>query len=238
MFKLEGQLIARHPEYHMEGRRLLDKIDREKGTVTIDGKAYPLEDTNFPTIDPADPYRLSAGETLVMEKLRYAFVNSEKLRRHVAYLFTRGSMYRVCNGNLLYHGCVPLEEDGSFKKVQVGDNAMRARSSSTSSRAGRERGINLPDGEEKRFGQDLMWFMWANENSPLYGKERMTTFERYFVKDQSCYFEAKKFLLQLSQRRCRHFAHHGGIRPRSRTRPPRTSSTAYARSPQKRRNAH
>ena len=127
LFKLEGQLIARHPEYNMEGRRLLGKIDREQGTVTIDGRAYRLEDTNFPTIDPADPYRLSAGEALVMEKLRYAFVNSEKLRRHVAYLFTRGSMYRVCNGNLLYHGCVPLEEDGSFKKVRVGEKYYSGR---------------------------------------------------------------------------------------------------------------
>ena len=191
LFKLEGQLIARHPEYNMEQRRLLDKIDFEKGTVTIDGKAYALEDTNFPTIDPKDPYRLSAGEEMVMEKLRYAFVNSEKLRRHVSYLFNRGSMYRTCNGNLLYHGCVPLEEDGSFKKVQVGNEWFSGRALFEELESWARKGYYLADGEEKRFGQDTMWFMWANENSPLYGKERMTTFERYFVKDTSCYYEAK-----------------------------------------------
>ena len=191
LFKLEGQLIARHPEYNMEQRRLLDKIDFENGTVTIDGKAYALEDTNFPTIDPKDPYRLSAGEEMVMKKLRYAFVNSEKLRRHVSYLFNRGSMYRTCNGNLLYHGCVPLEEDGSFKKVQVGDKWFSGRALFEELESWARKGYYLADGDEKRFGQDTMWFMWANENSPLYGKERMTTFERYFVKDTACYYEAK-----------------------------------------------
>ena len=191
LFKLEGQLIARHPEYKMEGRRLLDKIDRKAGTVTIDGKAYPLEDKNCPTIDPADPYALSAGEELVMKKLRYAFVNSEKLQRHVSYLFTRGSMYRTYNGNLLYHGCVPLEEDGSFKKVQIGENFYSGKALFDELESWARKGYYLPDGDEKTFGQDTMWFLWANENSPLYGKERMTTFERYFVKDTSCYYEAK-----------------------------------------------
>ena len=191
LFKLEGQLIARHPEYNMEGRLLLDKIDRRQGTVTIDGKAYPLADCNFHTIDPKDPYALSKGEELVMEKLRYAFVNSEKLQRHVAYLFAHGSMYRTYNGNLLYHGCVPLEEDGSFKKVRVGNAYFSGKALFDELESRVRKGYYLQDGEEKQFGQDAMWFLWANENSPLYGKERMTTFERYFVKDASCYYEEK-----------------------------------------------
>ena len=191
LFKLEGQLIARHPEYHMEQRRLLDKIDFGNKTVTIDGKSYPLDDCNFPTIDPADPYRLSEGEEVVMQKLKASFTGSEKLQRHISFLFARGSMYLPCNGNLLYHGCVPLEENGSFKEVQVGKETYHGRALFEKLEEWVRKGYYLPEGEERRFGQDTMWFLWANENSPLYGKERMTTFERYFVKDPSCYYEAK-----------------------------------------------
>ena len=191
LFKLEGQLIARHPEYQMDGRRLLDKINPERKTVEIDGKEYPLEDCNFPTIDPADPYALSRGEELVMQKLRYAFVNSEKLQRHIRYLLSQGSMYLVCNGNLLYHGCVPLNEDGSFKEVRVGDGCYCGKALFDRLEEWVRKGYYLPDGAEREFGQDTMWFLWANENSPLYGKERMTTFERYFVEDPAAHREAK-----------------------------------------------
>lgn len=191
LFKLEGQLIARHPEYEMENRRLLDKIDFGRGTVTIEGKAYPLADRNFPTIDPADPYALSPAEQIVMERLRYSFVNSEKLRRHIAFLLARGSMYSVCNGNLLYHGCVPLNDDGSFRKVEIGAEEYSGKALFDKLEEWVRKGIYLPDGVERSFGQDTMWFLWANENSPLYGKEKMTTFERYFVDDPAAHSEAK-----------------------------------------------
>lgn len=191
LFKLEGQLIARHPEYEMENRRLLDKIDFGRGTVTIEGKAYPLADRNFPTIDPADPYALSPAEQIVMERLRYSFVNSEKLRRHIAFLLARGSMYSVCNGNLLYHGCVPLNDDGSFRKVKIGAEEYSGKALFDKLEEWVRKGIYLPDGVERSFGQDTMWFLWANENSPLYGKEKMTTFERYFVDDPAAHSEAK-----------------------------------------------
>ena len=118
-FKLEGQLIKEHPEFEMEKRLLLDKINIEKGTVCVEETEYPLKDVSFPTIDWEDPYRLSEDEADVMERLVTAFVNCEKLQRHVRFLYTQGSLYKVYNGNLLYHGCVPLNEDGTFTRVNV-----------------------------------------------------------------------------------------------------------------------
>ena len=117
--KLEGQLALRRPEFGMRERIFLDKIDREKGTVRVGEKTYPLADAYFPTVDPARPYELTAGEARVCARLKEAFRGSEKLRRHVEFLFSCGSMYRICNGNLLYHGCIPLEKDGSFKSAEI-----------------------------------------------------------------------------------------------------------------------
>ncbi len=191
LFKLEGQLISRHPEYGMQGRLLLDKIDKARGTVTIDGTVYPLRDSHFPTIDENDPYALSAGEALVMEKLRACFLGSEKLQRHAHDLFMRGGMYRTFNGNLLYHGCVPLCEDGSFKKVHIGGGDYCGKALFDRLDALVRKGYFSPDGNEREEGQDAMWFLWANVNSPLYGKEKMTTFERYFVDDSACCAEEK-----------------------------------------------
>ena len=191
LFKLEGQLIARHPEYGMDGRRLLHKIDFEQGTVEIEGVNYPLDDCNFPTIDRANPYELSADEKRVMERLRQSFVSSEKLQRHVSYLFRFGSMYRIFNGNLMFHGCVPLNEDGTFKTVRLcgGEYAGKALFDKLDELV--RSGYYAPEGEARSNGQDAMWFLWANENSPLYGKEKMTTFERYFVKDANARLEEK-----------------------------------------------
>ena len=118
-FKLEGQMIKRHPEFHMDGRLLLDKIDPQKGTVCIEGVEYPMKDISFPTIDWEHPYELSREEADVMERITLAFLNCEKLQRHVRFLFTKGSLYKVYNGNLLYHGCVPMNEDGSFTSVEI-----------------------------------------------------------------------------------------------------------------------
>lgn len=191
LFKLEGQLIARHPEYGMDGRRLLDKIDKENGTVVIDGATYPLLDKNFPTIDASDPYALSAGEALVMEKLRACFAGSEKLQRHAHDLFLRGGMYRTFNGNLLYHGCVPLNDDGSFKSVRIGGEEFYGKALFDKLDVLVRKGYFSRESREREFGQDVMWYLWANENSPLYGKEKMTTFERYFVGDAACCAEEK-----------------------------------------------
>ena len=119
-FKLEGQLLRRHKEFHMEDRCLLHRINPEKGTVTLaDGKEYPMLDTEFPTIDWKHPYELTPGELDVMERLETAFRNCEKLQNHMRLLLDKGGLYKIYNGNLLFHGSIPLNEDGTFREVQI-----------------------------------------------------------------------------------------------------------------------
>ncbi len=190
-FKLEGQLIKRHPEFDMDSRLLLDKIDVEKGTVTVEGKEYPIKDVNFPTIDWADPYALSSEEADVMERLTQAFLNCEKLQKHVRFLFTKGSLYKVHNGNLLYHGCVPLNEDGSFTRVNIYGKEYAGKALYDVLENYARKGYYAIDPEEKRKGQDILWFIWENQNSPVFGKAKMTTFERYFVADKTTHQEPK-----------------------------------------------
>lgn len=190
-FKLEGQVIKEHPEFEMEDRLLLDKIDIERGVVKVGKKEYKLCDTNFPTIDWSDPYKLSPEEEEVMERLKMAFVNCEKLQKHVRFLFTKGSLYNVYNGNLLYHGCVPINEDGSFRKVNVYGKEYAGKELYDVLDNYARKGYYSIDPEEKRRGQHIMWFLWGCKNSPVYGKERMTTFERYFIADKSVQDEPK-----------------------------------------------
>ena len=189
--KLEGQIIKRNPDFRMDDRLLLDKIDIEKGIVTIAGVEYPLLDTNFPTIDWNDPYALSPEEQMVMERLIFAFRNSEKLQKHVKFLYTKGNMYTVYNGNLLFHGCVPLNEDGSFKKVSVFGKEYYGKELYDILEEYARKGYYATDPAEKQKGLDILWYLWLNKNSPVYGKERMTTFERQFVADKSTYKEPK-----------------------------------------------
>lgn len=190
-FKLEGQIIKRRPEFGMEDRLLLDKMNLEKGTILIDGKEYPLEDTNFPTIDPKDPYRLSAEEEEVMDRLQSAFQKCEKLQKHVRFLFTNGSLYKVYNGNLLYHGCVPLNEDGSFKEINVFGKKYSGRALYDALEVYARKGYFSRDRVEKEKGCDILWFLWAGGNSPVFGKNRMTTLERYLIKDKAAHQETK-----------------------------------------------
>ena len=190
-FKLEGQLIKRHPEFQMQDRLLLDKIQIEKGVIVLDGKEYPLRDTNFPTVDWSDPYRLSAEEEDVIDRLTTAFLNCEKLQKHVRFLFTKGSLYNVYNGNLLYHGCVPLNEDGSFTKVNIYGKEYSGRALYDALENYARKGYYSIDPEEKRKGRDILWFIWSNKNSPVFGKAKMTTFERYFIADKATHAEPK-----------------------------------------------
>ena len=190
-FKLEGQLIKKHPEYQMEDRLLLDKIDLEKGTVLVEGKEYPLKDTEFPTIDWEKPYELSADEAEVMERLTMAFVNCEKLQKHIRFLYTQGSLYKVYNGNLLYHGCMPMNEDGTFTKVNVYGKEYAGKELYDVLESYARKGYYAIDSEEKRKGQDILWFIWENQNSPVFGKAKMTTFERYFIADKATHEEPK-----------------------------------------------
>ncbi|MDO4262019.1 MAG: fructose-1,6-bisphosphatase [Eubacteriales bacterium] len=190
-FKLEGQLLARRPEYRMENRRLLHLIDYGKGTITLKGQEYPLLDTEFPTVDPKDPYALSEEEHDAMQRLRSAFLKCEKLQQHMMLLLSRGSLYKVYNGNLLYHGCVPLAEDGSFKEVQLYGRTYKGRELYDALEAYVRKGFFAVDEEERQKGADIMWYIWAGPDSPLFGKDQMTTFERYFIEDRQTHVEVK-----------------------------------------------
>ena len=190
-FKLEGQMIKRHPEFRMEDRLLLDKMDIRRGTVIIEGREYELKDTSFPTIDWEHPYELSPDEQDVIERLKTAFMNCEKLQKHIRFLLTKGSLYQVYNGNLLYHGCVPLNEDGSFTRVNIYGKEYAGKELYDVLESYARKGYYAIDPNEKKKGQDILWFIWENRNSPVFGKEKMTTFERYFVADKATHKEPK-----------------------------------------------
>ena len=197
-FKLEGQIIKDRPEFAMESRLLLDKINFKKGTVKIDGKNYELLDTYFPTIDPKDPYKLTVEETEVILRLKKAFVHCEKLQKHVRFLYSKGSLYKVYNSNLLYHGCIPLNEDGSFRKVRVFDAEYSGKALYDVLELYARKGyFSTHDAEEKKKGQDILWFIWSDENSPVYGKAKMATFERYFIADEAIKNEKKDYYYKL-----------------------------------------
>ena len=177
LFKLEGQLIQRNPGYGMEHRLLLDKLDLDKGVLRLNGTEYPLTDTNFPTLNPADPYALTEGEQALADMLRTSFRHSAALKRHMDFLMRNGSMYKAVNGNLLYHGCIPMEADGSFSALELDGKLCRGKAM-----------LDALDNIVRRaYYQhdpacvDFMWYLWSGAKSPLFGKARMTTFERYFT---------------------------------------------------------
>lgn len=190
-FKLEGQLIEKYPDFRMDDRRLLHRIDYEKGTITIYGKEYPLKDAYFPTIDPKDPYKLTAEEADVMDRLQSAFLNCEKLQRHMKLLLSKGNLYKVYNGNLLYHGCIPLNEDGSFREVNVFGRLYKGKALYEALEMYVRKAFFAIDPVEREHGKDICWFIWTGPNSPLFGKDRMTTFERYFIEDKQTHVEKK-----------------------------------------------
>ena len=191
-FKLEGQLIRRHREFHMEDRCLLHRIDPVKGTVTLpDGKEYPMLDTEFPTIDWKHPYELTAGERDVIERMETAFRNCEKLQKHMRLLLDKGGLYKIYNGNLLFHGCIPLNEDGSLKEIQIYGKKYKGRELYDVLETYVRRAFFAVDSAEQRKGMDILWFIWASPSSPLFGKDKMTTFERYFIADKETHKETK-----------------------------------------------
>lgn len=191
-FKLEGQIIQAHPEFNMSERALLDKINYDKKTVTIDGKEYNMRDTNFPTVDPKNPFELSAEEKEVMERVQSAFIHSEKLQSHVKFLFSKGSLYRVHNNSLLYHGCVPLDENGDFLKVNLYGEFYSGKALYDALEIYARKGFYATDDDvERKKGQDILWYIWTGPNSPVFGKDKMATFERYFLEDKSIQKEKK-----------------------------------------------
>ena len=188
-FKVEGQSILRHPEYELDHRLLLDKIDYDKGTVNLYGKTYELKDVHLPTVDPENPYELNAEEEEVMSALEASILNSQKLKEHMHFMFSHGSLYHISNNNLLFHGCIPMTEDGEFKKVKVdGKELSGAKLFRYLDKAMRNAYYNSKDDEERAEAGELMWRLWLDKDSPLFGKDKMTTFERCFTSSK----EAKK----------------------------------------------
>jgi fructose-1,6-bisphosphatase-3 len=190
--KLEAQIILRRPQYQMEDRLLLDKINYEEGTVRFYDTDYPLLDHHFPTIDPQQPYELTAREKGVMERLRLSFTSSARLQQHVRFLFSKGSMYLVFNGNLLYHGCIPMDGDGSFKAVNVDGEVVSGKALMDRLDHLARLGYFATDQlGRKQEGLDIMWYLWSGAHSPLFGTEKMATFERYFIADPSTHVEKR-----------------------------------------------
>ncbi len=215
-FKLEGQIMRRRPHYDMAERDILSRTNFKKGTVRIDGKTYKLLDTKFPTVSQKDPLALSEAEQHVMEKLRESFLNSEKLQRHVRFLFARGSMYLRYNGKLLFHGCIPMNTDGSFTILHAGGKIFSGKSYMDRVDALARQGYFAPaDSEAKEYGMDLMWYLWTGNNSPLYGKDRMTTFERYFLAEPKTHEEHKNPYYQFRDDReaCGRILKEFGLQP-------------------------
>jgi fructose-1,6-bisphosphatase-3 len=191
-FKLESEIIKRRPEFDLDHRQLLDKINFETGTVTIDGKEYKLNDTNFPTVDPKNPYKLTDEERELISKLKFSFLNSEKLQRHVRCLFSKGSLYFRYNSNLLYHACISLDKDGNFKKVKVMGNEYAGKEYiDKAERLAREAYFNKSNNQTKQYCLDYLWYLWCGADSPLFGKSKMATFERYFIDDKATHKEEK-----------------------------------------------
>lgn len=190
-FKLEGQTAMRRPEFGLEHRNLLHLIDYEKGTIEIEGKIYELLDHHFPTIDPQNPYALTEEEEDVMERLERAFLHCEKLQKHMHFLLSKGGLYKVYNNNLLYHGCVPLNEDGTLKAVNVYGEIYKGKGLYEVLESYVRKGYHAIDKTERERGKDIMWYIWLSENSPLFGKDKMATFERQFLKEKELHKENK-----------------------------------------------
>lgn len=190
-FKLEGEIISRHPEYEMDHRLLLDKVDYESGIITIKGKEYDLVDRNFSTIDPASPFRLTGEEHDVVDKLVRSFSMSDKLQKHINFLFSKGSIYLKYNGNLLIHGGVPLNDDGSFMSMELEGQRYSGKALLDKMEALVREGYYGSDGSKKDYGRDLFWYLWTGKCSSLFGKDDMTTYERYFIEDKETHKENK-----------------------------------------------
>lgn len=190
-FKLEGNLIKKHPEYKMKDRLFLDKINYEKGTVLINGKEYVMNDKNFPTIDPKNPYKLSTEEAEIVERLKNSFLHSEKLNAHVNFLYSKGHMYQNFNQNVLFHGCIPMLENGEFEQVEILGKKFKGKElmdhiENVAHKAfyGDSKGINQE-------AIDYMWYFWCGPKSPLFGKDKAATFERYFLAEKELHKENK-----------------------------------------------
>ena len=192
MLKLEAQVIARNPDFAMQGRDFLNHIDFAAGTVDYHGTVYPLLDCDFPTVTPADPTALTAEEQYILDGLVRSFAESERLQRHVQFLYAHGAFYKICNGNLLYHGAVPMTEDGAFASIRFEGVARSGKQLFDYCDRRARQGYSAPLGSPARLaGQDFLWYLWCGAKSPLFGRSAMTTFERLYIADPAAHREIK-----------------------------------------------
>ena len=199
-FKLEGQLVRQHPEWNIDRRGTLENIDLSRGTYRFDGKDYPLLDTLFPTLDKDDPYRLTEEEEELMKRLHHSFRISEKLQKHIRCLFSHGSMFLVSNSNLLFHASVPLNADGSLRQVEIDGKKLEGRELMQQVEQKMRLAFQHDTPRELRLkARDFFWYLWCGPDSPLFDKDRMTTFERYFLTDPATHHEEKGAYYQLRE---------------------------------------
>ena len=215
-FKLESQVIKRRPHYQMNDRLLLDKIDFQRGVINLNGIDYPMLDTFFPTIDEQNPDVLSPAEHTVVEKLRLSFVNSKKLQQHARFLFSAGSIYLAHDGNLLYHGCIAMNDDGEFRSFNVEDKSFSGKEFlDRVDRIARQGYFDTDNQPQKQYGMDAMWFLWCAPMSPLFGKEKMATLERYFLADKDTHVEKRNayYTLRDTEKTARKILEEFGLNP-------------------------
>ena len=199
-FKVEGQIIKRHPGYKMDDRILLEAVDYSRGVVTIEGTEYPMLDTMFPTIDPKHPLRLTKEEDELLHTLIMSFRHSGLLHKHIRFLYTNGALYQCHNGNLLYHGCIPMRPDGSFEGMICNGEELTGRAlMDYIGEQIHKAYFLLEDDPEKNGARDFMWYLWCGAKSPVFGKDKMTTFEHYFVADKATHRERLNPYYKLSQ---------------------------------------
>lgn len=190
--KLEGQILERRPHFGLRERLFLHSLNTSAGTVEIEGQTWNLSDRHWPTIDPADPYRLSPGEQAVIDKLGASFRNSQKLQQHARFLWSHGGLYLAFNGNLLYHGCIPLDEAGNFACWHDADGSCyQGRELLDRFEQLARQGAAHIDPEARLYGQDILWYLWTGPLSPVFGKAKMATFERYVNTDPASHHEPK-----------------------------------------------
>ena len=215
-FKVEGIFSERNPQFEMEDKELLKNINYHKGTVTIGGKEYQLNDTHFPTVNPNNPLELTKEEVVLLNKLKHSFMNSEKLQRHLKFLLNKGSMYLKCNSNLLYHGCIPLDNEGELVEVNIDGISYKGKSYFDKIEAIiRESFFNRENNEKDKRNRDFVWYLWCGKNSPLFGKDIMRTFERYFIDDKKIHKENKNpyYMFINKKEKCEMILREFGLNP-------------------------
>jgi fructose-1,6-bisphosphatase-3 len=188
-FKLEGQIIKRNPDFMMEDRLLLDKMDADFKHVQVNGKKYPMKDNYFPTINLKNPYKLTKEEEEVINSLEYSFSQSEKLQRHAEVMYSKGSVYLKCNENLLYHACIPMDEKGEFQKFKYKEREYAGKNLCDFFDSKLREGFFNKENKNNQDNLDIIWYTWCGPISPLFGKDKMATFERYFISDKDTHKE-------------------------------------------------